>query len=75
MKKYGEEDLSPWTYGDPPMDGVWQRQYASGIRYAKYCRRLWYLSSESPELAASAQHVGSQLNRYTVPWRGLKNKP
>lgn len=78
MMQYGEEDLSPWAYGDPPMDGVWQRQFPSCIRYAKLCNGLWYLSRESPELAASEQCEGLQsvpFVKYTVPWRGLKNKP
>lgn len=73
--QYKAEELTPWAYGDPPMDGVWQRRYAHGARYAKRFKGLWYISSESIEMAASEWCVANQLVKYTVPWRGLKNKP
>jgi len=75
MKKYEEKDLTPWECDDPPTDGVWQRRFETGLRYAKFYKGLWYASSASIELAATEQYVANQLLKHKFPWRGLKNKP
>lgn len=66
--------FTPWFRGDvkPARPGVYQRRWGTDSLYAKWDGRNWFMSCQTPEIAACKYCASHDQCR---PWRGLAADP